>query len=368
MSTRDLRSIVQRFTAHPGASDFLNGHLTIDVEKHRWSILVDITEGCNLGCTFCSNSPKVPKVLAADALLELLVTSVLPHASDVALGCRHEAMLHPELPALLAALSSERIQGQTVLLVTAGTLLEPQLSKAIVDSGLSFVLFSIESTHPETYAALRPPATWPALRSRLQTFMSIPRGPRPRVGAQSVLQRRVLPHVVETLRDLADLGFSRFNLSTMLPLVPASAADVVDYEGAQKSEIDDTLSRLRRTAESCDVQLTHPVSPSEPIPGEVFPLFGEGRIWGEQRLHDSRHTVCAAPWFKLRLDQEGYAYPCQLMMSKKYAWGNILTDDFDTIVNGAEAVKTRSELLAGRAPNHACARCVFGPNHNRDLE
>jgi|GEM_PF-2762095 len=357
-----LRAQLQRFTTRPGARDYLSRRLRIDVRDGLWSVIVDVTRGCNLDCAMCWRGGGRP-ARAGREVLSRLRTAVLPHALDIAFGCRHEALLHPDLPRFIAELRTARDRrgGRAHLcLLTSGTLLDHSRSLALARSGLDTILFSVDSADPACYAAVRRPARWPELAARLAEFVGLSAGRALHKAAQTVIMRSTLPHLALTFETLAGLGLESFHFSQMVAAPQRVRGEVLRLD-ADRQAIVGALARLRLAARRRGTSVAVPAFAAALPAGEIFPVLGEGNVWDEDLLARERPAVCVAPWFKLRIDHEGWAFPCQMMTHRGLAWGNIRERSFADIVNGSAAQRTRRELLAGRAPNRACRACPFGP-------
>lgn len=352
-------------TAQPGARSYLERRLRLDVRDGLWSVIVDVTRGCNLDCLMCSRDRRRSE-RAGREVMTLLRTSVLPRAWDVALGCRHEALLHPELVRLIGELREARDRGglaARLCLLTSGTLLDRKRSLALAGSGLDAVLFSVDCADPAGYEAVRRPARWAELERRLAEFMSLSSGTPLRRAAQAVLMRTTLPHLARTLETLADLGLESVHFSQLVAAPPRARREVLRLADDREAVIQ-ALARLRLAARRRRMPFEVPGA-AAPLPaGELVPVMAEGNVWDEDQLSLTRPAVCAAPWFKLRIDHEGWAFPCQMMTARELALGNIRSEDFAELVNGPAAVRLRRELLAGRAPQ-ACRSCPFGPARRR---
>ncbi len=309
---RSLKDAVLAFVTKPGARAFFEEHIEIDPTAWRWPVIVDITTGCNLHCPSCWNTEPRKRNYATDAVLERLVEELLPYAEDVAFGCRHEAALHPELPSLLRAMDDRRrelrLEAKLVLL-SSGSLFDESLSDALAFSGVDYVLFSIDSTDPEIFARLRPPSTWPVVRERVAAFVAACEGSSVQVGAQALLLRSTLSLLESSLVELAGLGVGSFAVSQAVPLTSRIVDDVLRWSGSNRAEIDTTMEALEIRAKESRIELFVPRPAPAPIVGELFPLVGQGRLWDEAELRDSRPSVCAAPWSRLRVDHEGNVYP-----------------------------------------------------------
>ena len=358
-----LSELVRKHGSRGTTREFLGDHLSIEPATYRWQAIADITLGCNLDCPFCWSS-KTRFEVAADAVLEAMAEAVRPHAEEISFGCRHEATLHPELPAVIRSLSEARDDAEDdtrLILLTSGSRLDDTLSDALIDSGLRTVLFSIESTDPEIYARLRTPAQWSDVRPRIAGFVARCRGLAVNLGAQALILRSTLPTLVSTMVELAEIGLQTFGASQVYAVWRDMEPDVLNMTGDDAPELERVIAELRTTGRGLGVIVRAPVPAPAAKPGDIYPLFGNGRVWDVPELRAERETVCAAPWTKVRVDHRGYVFPCQLMLSSKVAWGNVLETPFEEIVNGTAAIDMRTRLLKGEAPNANCQKCPFGP-------
>jgi radical SAM protein with 4Fe4S-binding SPASM domain len=305
-----------------------------------------------------------PDLDAPAKLFDRLASEVLPHADDLAFGCRHEALLHPALPEHVARLAAARDAlgtGTNLCLLTPGAPLDAELSARLVASRIDTILLSVDATDEATYATMRPPARWPDVRRRIEDLAGLVRNGKPAIGAQALLLRLTLPHLLRTLEDLSSLGVRAFQVTQVVwgPLTLADQGLLLrDPDGPR---ILDEVRRVEARARDLGVEIEVPEVAPDPLPGEVFPMMAEGRVWDEHLLKATRRSICVAPWYKLRIDSLGYAYPCFRMTHPRYAWGNLLVQSFAEIVNGERAVRTRALLLEGKAPWEICERCAFGP-------
>jgi len=340
----DLRAVVRGFCTAPGGRSFFERHTTLDPSRFQWRVIADVTVGCNLSCAMCFKAER--------------------SRAEIAFGCRHEALLHPGFSPWLGVLDRARRQtsaGASFALVTSGTLLSRELMAEFAEGGLDYLLLSIPTTDAAAYAALRGPAEWATLQKTLDAALAGDRAERPKLAAQTLLMRPTLPNLQETLLDLAALGVRRMHVSQMVTAPPAFRDQVLTHAGPLRSELDQAVDALEQAGAAEGVEVERPRAAPDALPGEVFPLLGDGDVWDEHLLGQSRRVVCAAPWMKLRVDHLGNAFPCPFWVAEEHAWGNLTRDSFEAVVNGKAAVHTRSELLGGRAPNSVCAACPYGP-------
>ncbi len=352
------------YAVHPGLRAFLASHLELDPQAFLWPVVADVTVGCNLACTMCFNSERVTRRFADDAVFRALEANVLPHTNDLAFGCRHEPMLHPQFPSALASLRQtidDRRLAARLCVLTSGTLLSPETSALLLDARPHTVLLSIDTTNPQAYAAVRRPAHWEELRANLDHFLPQARERGVSVTVNMVLLRTTLPHVSESIQTFAELGLREVHLSQAAGVPGLGTAELLVRHGADALAIETEMAKASAAAKACGVSLWQPDDAPPVLPGEMRVVRNGATPWDEAELAREPGSVCVAPWSKLRVDHEGYVFPCEFAMNPKSAWGNIVTTPFADIVNGSRARETREKLLAGIAPMSACQRCPFGP-------
>ncbi|MBM4394641.1 MAG: radical SAM protein [Deltaproteobacteria bacterium] len=359
-----LQDELRRIQDGPGATAFLRSNVILDTARRRWPVIADVTVGCALRCRFCHRVRRDPARLASAELFERIATEVLPRASEVAFGARHEPLLHPDLPERIRGLADARDRLRTdtaICVLTSGVLLEPDLATRFATCGVDHVLFSIDSTDEATYSRLRPPATWAGLKPRLAAFMAARRDDRPTVAVQALVLRSTVPHLRSTLEELAAMGVRRFNTTVVEWETRQVADEVVSMRGPDAPWLAREFEALSATAQALGVAFRPPRTAPPAVPGEVWPILAEGTIWDEAATRRERPTVCAASWGKVRIDDRGFVFPCFRILDPRHAWGNLLERSFAEIVNGEVAVRARTMLLEGRAPNPVCAGCCWGP-------
>ena len=352
------------YATRPGLRAFLASHLELDPQQFLWPVIADVTVGCNLACTMCFNSARVTRRFADDAVFRALEANVLAHTNDLAFGCRHEPLLHPEFPSALASLRKmvdDRRLAARLCVLTSGTLLTAETGARLLDARPHTVLLSIDTANPQAYAAVRRPAQWDELRANLEHFLPEARWRGVSVTVNMVLLRTTLPHVSESIRTFAELGLQEVHLSQAVDVPGLEPHELLQRHGADARQIEAEMAAARETAKACGVSLQQPDDAPAVLPGEVRVVRDGATPWDEADLAREPGSVCAAPWSKLRVDHEGYVFPCEFAMNPKSAWGNIVTTPFADIVNGSRARETRAKLLAGIAPMSACQRCPFGP-------
>jgi radical SAM protein with 4Fe4S-binding SPASM domain len=361
---RRTRDTLFGFRKQPGLRAFLAEHIVLDQRELLWNALVDVSRGCNLRCTMCITTARTPRALASRELLERVRTEILPRAVDVAIGCQSDPLLHPDLVGfthdLRAARDSQGLDAFLIVL-TSGTLLDSQSSVELARSGLDLILFSVDSSDPQTYESMRRGASWTAVRDGIRQVVAARNGMHPEIGAMALLNRQTLPHLSRTARDLADMGIMRLQINQMIAEKPSLKSVAMTLQGPDEASIREHVDAAVSAGRKAGVEVTPPVELPPPVPGEPFPLFGSTSLWDEVHAARTRECVCTIPWSGLRVDAMGNVFPCHRMFGTVDGWGSLMERSFLELVNGPEAIAMREALLHGRASNPTCARCLIGP-------
>ncbi|MBN1593812.1 MAG: radical SAM protein [Candidatus Coatesbacteria bacterium] len=115
------------------------------------SVMLEVTNLCNLKCRFCpaENMKRIRGFM--DPALAEHVLKDCKNLQYVYLYDWGEPMLHPELPRIIETATE---LGHRTFMVTNGTLLNPDLAEKIIKAGLSTICFSIDGIG-QVYERLR---------------------------------------------------------------------------------------------------------------------------------------------------------------------------------------------------------------------
>ncbi|HBA61361.1 MAG TPA: radical SAM protein [Elusimicrobia bacterium] len=128
-----------------------------------YSMHIDICSLCNFKCKFCFQADE--KGIAAKGLkrgfmkLELFKkiiddsTKFPGKFRKVKIGLHGEPTMHPDLPAMIAYVKEKNVAG-VIEMFTNGSLLTPELNRAIIAAGLTRLNISVEAITSEGYKAI----------------------------------------------------------------------------------------------------------------------------------------------------------------------------------------------------------------------
>ncbi|HEX7833805.1 MAG TPA: radical SAM protein, partial [Thermoanaerobaculia bacterium] len=225
------------------------------MSRRSLTVLLDITERCNLRCVMCHFSTRdrirfPPFVLEPDAdgnmpvsRFETIAAEFFPHAKRVALSCAAEPLMHPRFREIVAIAGSYRVPElwfpTNLLPLTEAT------AESIMRANVTTVAVSIDGVRKETYERIRAGATWERLMAKLAMLRDARgrnRTPRLRVNFTWMRDNR------DELRELpafaADIGASELDVRFV---APTDGVDVTPHM-LHGPELRDELAQVARDA------------------------------------------------------------------------------------------------------------------------
>lgn len=140
-----------------------------DARGYPISVTAETTTRCNLQCPMClrvrDNLP--PQDMPLE-LFERLWEGGRPSFEHLILYGLGEPLCDPAIFAK-AALGASRCRA--VQVSTNATLLDESRARALLGSGVGYVIFSLDAASPEVYARLRPGGDWAATLANVRAFL-----------------------------------------------------------------------------------------------------------------------------------------------------------------------------------------------------
>ena len=148
-------------------------HSILPVNPRFLNVVLDICNVCNLRCRFCflssaHNQPK-PLFLTPQVLLKD-IEDLLPYTKLLRLSCGYEPLMSPHFVDILKMLAKYRIPN--LELVTNATLLTPDKTEAIIQYGVTNVLFSLDAPDKATYEYIRRGASFEKVVNHIRWLKS----------------------------------------------------------------------------------------------------------------------------------------------------------------------------------------------------
>ncbi|MBP7527605.1 MAG: radical SAM protein [Syntrophorhabdaceae bacterium] len=152
---------------------------------------IEITNRCNLRCTFCDKLPLLTKDQMGDMEIELFKKIIDEGEKGrlwgVKLSYRGEPLLHPQVAEMVAYAKSKGVLD--IYMNTNGMLLSEEMSLKLMDAGLDRISVSVDGTDAVVFERERRGAKYDRILKNVETLMALreERGyPNPKVRVQTV--------------------------------------------------------------------------------------------------------------------------------------------------------------------------------------
>lgn len=146
--------------------------------RRRLTILIDVTDRCNLRCVMChfANVERIsfPPFTSHGAMpVELfakIAADFFPHAHRVSLACAAEPLMHPRFAELLAIAASHRVPE---LWFPTNLLALTERTAEAIGRHVDTVAVSVDATCRETYEKIRAGGRWDVLMKKLRMLRNV---------------------------------------------------------------------------------------------------------------------------------------------------------------------------------------------------
>lgn len=267
------------------------------------TVLIEPTNICNLGCSFCEANCTVNKGLKRQEILpeqlDLMLDKIQQYIINLVFQGDCEPTLNRYLPELVKVAAKYT---DSIALVTNGTRLTEDLTYQLLDNGMNWFALSIDDHRREIYNNIRLRADLNNVLANLRRLLRVRDTQKPNLHV--VVHKIVFPH--DSLDDLIE--FVKFfyldcgvNQITFAPLVEVGDIKVREW------------LVLRNQLENA--------------------LLGEGiyinlREFGNYP-YKTLHKYCGTNL--LFINHKGELSPCGLHVRQGKTFGNLLTDSLEAI-------------------------------------
>ena len=185
-----------------------------------YKLYIEPTNQCNLQCRTCMRNAWTESLgqMRPDTFSRIVagLRAWSPRPS-VFFGGLGEPLSHPDIVPMVAEIKA---LGATVELITNGTLLDEEMSRGLIESGLDRLWVSLDGARPESYTDVRLGATLPQVIANLVRFrdLRVPvHLPTPEIGIAFVAMQRNITDLPALLRLGRRLGAMHFLVTNILP-------------------------------------------------------------------------------------------------------------------------------------------------------
>ncbi len=277
---------------------------------------IEISNICNLQCTFCPEVERDKKILSTDDFRKIL-KQVLPFSEQICLHLMGEPLAHPEFLKILAICEEE---GATIHLTTNGTYLSKFGYEVFLKSkAIRQINFSIHS-YKDNYPA-----------------------------------QDIKPYLYDILL------FSRQALSERPELYINYRLWNLHHTSKMRSENQDIIDHI---CEFFQIPLNENIDvtfkKSKNIIGRIYFHFDSRFEWPNMKDPEiSEHGFCHALSQQIGIHADGTVIPCCLDKEAGIPLGNVLKQDFEEILNSERLIKMRDGFKKHILTEELCRKCTY---------
>lgn len=316
---------------------------------------LQLSNFCNMSCTMCYDGDNPPMVKLDDRLVRYLADHLLPRASVLIPFATSEPLI------VTWDITRELAQDYGVELeITTNVQFLDEGKFAELEPHCGVLEFSIDSHVPEVFEAIRLRSRPDKVFENLPVAARLAREHKIKVSANVVMMAENAPYLDETVRYLADAGVPWIHVQKL-------------YYNKPESHLSDPMAHFSREwldwmKQRCrDVAAEKKVMVDLDFDGrEVVDHLPEDIEFRPNRTYDGwieklrRHWpgYCPQSVYRLKVDNEGNAYPCCVGDGERLKMGNVYEQPIEEIWNGPSMQDLRRAMLTNDLPK-TCERCNF---------
>lgn len=327
------------------------------LEGLRFRVALDTTTICNLRCRHCFHSLYHLRGLSyrqhemSTALFEKILDELGDHIDSLILSCSAEPFTNSDFHRYLAILR-RRAPAFEKWIATNALLLDEPLVRDLTESGLDWMIVSIDGARRETYNALRSGGDFDRLMNRLDMVN--------RVKAEMKSERPILRFNVTLSRaNLDDLPLF-VDLAREKQVAEVTFQHLVPFQGLNLKHETLFYESRRRVREVFDQtcerarQLGVRLGDLHSVPSPLR-CFGDLLADMARRLRrQPAGSFCDLVWMTVVFSSRGDIFPCFCWFNEP-PMGNMRDHSFREVWGSKPYQRLRAEL-AGEFP--LCRHCV----------
>ncbi len=309
---------------------------------------IEITTRCNLGCSACARTQlKLQShFMSQDDFRSVLAH--LPHAFRIVLVGLGEPLMHPDVIDFIKLAVGA---GRRVALVTNGMFMNPQLARALCQSGLASITFSLDAVDQATANRLRVGSDMQQISTNIRMLIDECR--KEEAGPGTSVFTALRRETIDELEAIVDFVADHELDALMVTDLNFGSNQALSVNHAFSPEHARTVRRAMKRA----VARRLPVLSVWGL--EEFALdvryMDYLLLRGEQLAHRSeRRSHCASPWQSLPVRVDGNLTLCDCQPDAVI--GNIHHAPLTAWWNGPAMREHRQHML-GDNPPAACRIC-----------
>lgn len=305
------------------------------------SVYMDQNNKCNLRCRTCGFSDArvdgIPKYDLPVELWERIVEEVFPRTNYLCLSIMTEPFMSRDFPDRLRHVRAAGVPFSDI--ITNGTLLSPRILEKVFEARISRFTFSIDGGTREVFERLRTGSRFDHVLRNVRLFQTMRPG-LPALRINHVLSEPNIDHFDAFLGLMEDVHPEQIAVRTVSRMSNAAIQeprDAVFWSKVQRCREKLAAFTARTGIEDAGYLRGRPTR---------IDLFDER----------GNTLVCQLPWTTIAIHPNGDVYPC--MAWTRPPVGNLLSEHFDAIWNGAILTALREEFERTRA-GVDCLNCTI---------
>jgi len=315
-------------------------------------LYLETTNSCNLRCIMCVGRQGIDRSTRdLDFRLIRKLKPFIARASTIHPFGYGEPALYPHFVDLLRFIRTTNPDA-FIQFVTNGQLYDEEKIKAIIETGIQSITFSIDSVDPTIYASIRRGATLDTVIGTIDHLTEIKARcglTRPSISLETVLMKSNIDSIDDVLSFCIDKQMDMFILERV--------RQCPDLEPDSYEAYADIYRSVAMRAAENNIQLVGPfVSeyrkffyPETDCTETDGPVKEKGRI----------PIACLSPWSTMYIRCDGEVTTCCVGSP---ILGNLNTETPRMIWNGAKYRELRRSILSGKHTEE-CARCISQCRH-----
>jgi radical SAM protein with 4Fe4S-binding SPASM domain len=316
---------------------------------------MESTDACNLNCTTCSRDIFIKKArLLDEKIWKKVIDEVRP--TNINVSGIGEPFLHPDI---FAIVKYAKGKGSIINCATNFTRIHGRY-REVIDSGISQLKVSIDSTNRETFKSIRGEDCFDEIIDNIRNIVNIRNDLKkttPAIRFNFALQHLNYKQAPELIDLAAEIGVEGIYFQYL---------EYVDMEGRKGMLTGDmTKESLLEVLKETEKRAAEKgILTNLDIWWRDYDIF-----WNKMQPIDEfqpNNKQCYFPWFSTWVSADGWIRPCPIMpwTLDEGRMGNLAQQSFPEIWNGPRYRELRAALARGERPTRSCKTCIPQSLHN----
>ena len=266
-------------------------------------IYIEITNICNLNCSFCSKEEKQKKTMTQEEFTHIL-TEIKPYTDNIYLHVKGEPLLHPNLIDFLHIAEEYDIK---VNITTNGVLFPKKVDELEKCNSLKKINFSLHSEND--------------IPNYLDNILNS-------------VEKLTNKTIIYRLWTLHDGKFDKKSTETV--------EKIIDY-----------YKLSPKTVEKIYNENNVKITPT------IYVDKDNEFVWPDENKEENNNGFCMALKTQLAILVDGTVVPCCLDSNGKINLGNIYKDSFESIINSKRCLDLKKSFQDRKPCEKLCLNCTY---------